>query len=133
MAEKQTTTETDKESQKQHEVVINYLKSNFFRVIHADGAWGGISPRGDIHISFYNERSALPDISRFTLSEEGQIAQPEFFKSNSKVIREIEADVIMDLGTAQALRNWLSERITLLEKLIKAEEEKQRQEVKKDA
>ncbi len=101
----------------QHEVVIKYYKSNFFRVIHADGAWGGLSARGDIHISFYNERAAIPDISRFVISG-GEIIKPEEFQSISKVVREVEVDVVVDLGTAMSLRDWLNDRIDALQTLI---------------
>src|SRR5689334_16135095 len=35
---------------------IEYKKSNSFRVIHADGAYGGTSPRLQLFIAFYSER-----------------------------------------------------------------------------
>ena len=36
-------------------VTFDYIKSNLFRVIHADGVWGGIAPTGKIHLSFFND------------------------------------------------------------------------------
>ena len=42
------------------ELEFDFIKSNFFRVIKADGAFGGISPNGSIHMALYSERSAIP-------------------------------------------------------------------------
>ena len=38
----------------------DYIKSNLFRVVVADGAFGGLTPRGNIHIDFWSERRAIP-------------------------------------------------------------------------
>jgi hypothetical protein len=129
----ESTKESAEDSQKSHDLLINYLKSHYFRVIHADGIWGGVSPRGNIHMSFYNERAALPDISRVTLSDQGQQVAPERYKSSSKIVREIEADVIIDLTTAKALSEWLLDKIQTLEGLIKEENENPQEEVTNDA
>lgn len=131
MAEKDTIEEDGNSSHREHEVVFKYVKSNFFRVIHADGAWGGLSPRGDIHISFYNERAAIPDSSSFTVAEEG-IVKPEQFTTSSKLVREIEADIIVDLLTAKSLHNWLANKIEALESLIQEAQKEQKEAVKVD-
>jgi hypothetical protein len=106
------------QSSEQQEVCIQYFKSNFFRVIHADGAWGGVSPRGDIHMAFYNERQAIPDTSKFMVSDQGMV-KPEEFQASSEFVREVEVDIIFDLQTARSLRAWLNDRIALLENLIR--------------
>jgi hypothetical protein len=122
MGETDTTKNAGNPSKDEQEVSFKYVKSNFFRVIHADGAWGGLSPRGDIHISFYNERVAIPDTSRFIVSE-GEIVKPEEYKASSKLVREVEADVIVDLTAAKSLRAWLTHKIDALEALIKEAQE----------
>lgn len=108
------------------ELIINYVKSNYFRVIHADGAWGGLSPSGDIHIAFYNERAAIPDRSKITVSEQAsRTVKPEEFEATSQHVREVEVDVIVDLNTAISLRSWLDGKIKSLQKLVtQAKQEK---------
>lgn len=107
------------ESVESVEVAIKYVKSNFFRVVHSDGAWGGISPQGNIHIAFYNERSAIPDISKLHISKQtSEQVKPEEFEAESKVVREVEVDVVMDLGTSIQLRDWLDDKIKKLQQLI---------------
>jgi hypothetical protein len=119
MDEKDTTEQGGNVSNEPREISFNYVKSNFFRVIHSDGAWGGLSPRGDIHIAFYNERAAIPDFSRFVISPVGGIVEPERFEASSELVREVEVDVIVDLTTAKALRTWLDTMITALEERLK--------------
>lgn len=118
MNENDTTQPGAGASNEREEVGIKYVKANFFRVIHADGAWGGISPKGDIHIALYNERAAIPDISRLVVAPDGKVLEPETFEAASKLVREVEADVIVDLGTARALRAWLDNKIAALEQAI---------------
>jgi hypothetical protein len=112
------------------EVKFKYIKSNFFRVIHADGAWGGVSPRGNIHLSFYNERAALPDSSKIVLSVDGELKEPEQFHASSRIVREIECDVVFDLETAKALQGWLNHKVQVLEEIIAKAGEKQEEVAK---
>jgi hypothetical protein len=42
------------------EIEFDFIKSNFFRVIHVDGAFGGLSPNGFVHMALYSERRAIP-------------------------------------------------------------------------
>jgi len=129
MEENSTTNEGRDPSKEQQEVVFKYVKSNFFRVIHADGAWGGLNPRGNIHMSFYNERSALPDTSTLTVAPDGNIVKPEEAQTSGALVREIECDVILDLRTAIGLRKWLDDQIKQLQGLLKeAQRQKQPRE-----
>src|SRR5438552_11957846 len=115
MAEKDTTKQGAGPSNEQEEVDFKYVKSNFFRVIHADGAWGGVSPKGGIHMSFYNERAALPDSSKLIFSKSGELLGPEQYHASSRIVRELECNVIIDFSTARELRDWLSETIGRIE------------------
>lgn len=128
MADKGNEVEATVVEPDQHEITFNYFKSQFFRVVHADGAWGGVSPRGDIHISFYNERVAIPDKSRVVVSKIGLPLKPEEFEATSTMVREVEVDVIVDLTTAIQLRAWLNSKIETLQALIRAAEEAEKKE-----
>ena len=115
MGNQETTNSVNPQSNEQEEVSFSYIKSNYFRVIHADGAWGGISPRGDIHVAFYNERAAIPDFSKLVVSSDGRIIAPEQFEATSELVREVEVDIVVDLVTAKGLQVWLADKIRSLE------------------
>src|SRR5436305_1718500 len=94
------------------EITFKYVRSNFYRVIHANGAFGGISGRGEIHIGFYSERPSFPDSSKMVISPAGQVG-PEQFEGSGYPIREIEVDVVVDLNTAKLLSLWLDSKIAI--------------------
>jgi len=99
-------------------VAFDYIKSNFFRVIHIDGVHGGISPKLNmIQMALFSERQAIPQSEKFALKK-GQLGEIESKKTREAIIREVEVEALMDIGAAKALRQWLDEKIQLHEKLI---------------
>ena len=102
------------------EIKFDYLKSNLFRTVHSDGVIGGITPPGNVHMSFFCERLAIPrriifkaDINkRSSIMKLGQEIGRE---TRDSIVREMEVDVIMDLAAARNLHNWLEDRIKELE------------------
>jgi hypothetical protein len=104
----------------QDRVEFRFLKSTAFRVIHVDGAWGGVTQRGDIHMVLYSERPSIPDALFNELTPEGKIGAeiPEAAKGSEGIVREVEVDAIMTLNTAKALHIWLTNKISYLENAI---------------
>jgi hypothetical protein len=90
---------------------MHYIKSTHFRVIHVDGALGGRSPRGQLHISVFSERSPLPQVVTHRLNGDGTLGEILRVEGKQNVVREVEADLVMDLETAQKLSEWLQKRL----------------------
>ena len=90
-------------------VETRFVRSTLCRVIHADSAWGGPTYQGNIHMALYSEYVALPDGTTISVNEQGK--PEEKSAGGGTVIREIEADVILSLMGAIAIRDWLSARI----------------------
>jgi hypothetical protein len=91
------------------QVKFHHIKSNFFRAIHADGAWISVHPNEFVHLTFYNERSPIPVEVVSNLNEAGQIVSEDLIKRIAKkgFVREVEVDVILNRVTAIALHQWL--------------------------
>jgi hypothetical protein len=106
----------DKETGSQTPQVIefNYIKSNHFRTVHADGVMSNGTPRGNLFLGFYSERFPLPDAQTFEINAEGRIvsevAEKRKIISNG-VMREVEVGVILDLEVAKVLVLSLSQLI----------------------
>ena len=95
---------------KKERITFNFTKSALFRVIHANGAFGGVSPAGEISISFYSERFAIP--VQITHEIEGnQIGKEVSRKGGTAIERELECQVMMDVNTAVIVRDWLTDKI----------------------
>lgn len=109
----------------QTEINFDYLKGNLFRTIHTDGAIGGLTPPGQIHMSFFSERMAIP--RRVTMVAEinkktGSMALGAEIgrETRDSIVREMEVDVIMNLGTAERVHDWLGGQIAELSKREKS-------------
>ena len=96
---------------------ISYQKSAFFRVIHADGCFGGINPRGMVHCAFYSERNAIPRRTAIPIVD-GRAGPEEVVESRSGLVRELEVDVLMDLNTSVAFYIWLRDKMEHLRKQL---------------
>jgi hypothetical protein len=97
---------------------IEYKKSNAFRVIHADGAYGGTSPRLQLFIAFYSERFPIPQVLTYETSEAGAPTRELTAERESKegLFREVEVGVTLDINAAKGFAVWLNEQIAELEK-----------------
>jgi hypothetical protein len=96
------------------EVQFEFLKSNFFRVIHVDGAFGGLSPNGrTIHLAVFSERRAIPTRTVHPIGDGGKLGnEARDRREGSKgFVRELEADLTMDLATAISVQRWLVGKI----------------------
>jgi hypothetical protein len=104
------------ESPKKEQLTFHYIKSNFFRVIHADGVWGGVTPRLDVHMALFSERSPIPAKITHAVTPLQKLGEEIQREVRDGIVREVEAEVIMDVGVARSLVKWLQERIDLIEK-----------------
>lgn len=99
-------------------VKFDYIKSGAFRVIHADGAHGGLTPRGDrIHISFFSERQPIPVSETYRVKSISKGVATVDLKERLNVVkrdafvREVEVGISLDINTAESILKWLTERV----------------------
>jgi hypothetical protein len=105
------------EGQTIRKVTINYIKSNFHRLIRIDAVRGGITPDGEIYIELCSERPTMPQQVVLTLDQDGEVQG----KSESPPInlptfdREVEVSAVMSSETALSLADWLIEIVGMAE------------------
>jgi hypothetical protein len=97
---------------------FNYIKSRFFRVVHVDGAYGGLAGRGYITAALYNERLAIPQITEAQIGSDGSVSSEQVIESKQHVVREVEVELILDLPSARVFARWLNEKADALEQLL---------------
>jgi hypothetical protein len=113
-------------------VSFEFIKGTYFRVIHVDGAWGGLTPKGMMSIAVYSERLPIPQKTVQSVLPDGSLG-PELIEervSRQSIIRELEADLIMDLSTAQILHAWLGDKIEQAKMLFSVQAEQAEEERK---
>jgi len=103
----------------------NYIKSNYFRIVHVDGGHGGITPHGQIMFSVYNERAPIPQVTVHKIEKDGKIGEENRAERVSKegLVREVEIGLLMDLSTAENIHRWFGQKIDELKGLLKQAQE----------
>lgn len=98
-------------------VKFDYIKSNFFRVVHADGVLGGLTPRLDIHMDVWSERQAIPRELVHELKPDGTLGDElkEERTARDAIVREVEVGIVIDVALAKAMIDWLQEKINRIE------------------
>lgn len=91
-------------------VKIEYLYDSEYAPAYANGAYGGIGPKGEITINFFFERNSDPADSLLEADENGNLTRevpidPEDFQKT--IVREVFSGVIVNKRTAMELRHWL--------------------------
>jgi hypothetical protein len=108
-------------------VPFHYIKSHLFRVTHADGVVGNITPAGLIFIGLYSERSPIPQMMVHEITDAGQVGPERLDERVTKngVVREVEIGAMMSAEVATSFIAWLQDKIDIVHKLRKnAEMEK---------
>ena len=114
---------------------FDYLKSNFHRVVHADGVVGGPNGGGTLTINFWNERAPIPQqVTHQLIHEEGSNALTlgdEIVSarvSREAIVREVEVSVTMSPQAARGLHSWLARHLETLDAInkVRLEHEKER-------
>ncbi len=97
------------------EIAFDFIKSNYFRVISVDGAFGGLSLSGrTINMAIYSERRPIPKRVVTSVKPDGFLGDEVKDKRDERdaIVRELEANLVFDLSTAIAIRGWLDDKIT---------------------
>jgi hypothetical protein len=101
-------------AEKPTKVRIVHKRGPEYRVIAANGAWGGLTANGFIHIDLYLERPAPPPPSaQELLHETGTLGEerPEDPVSVPVIEREAQVGVILSPQGAIVLARWLAEQV----------------------
>lgn len=108
-------------SRKPTKVKFHYIFPDDYNPVYANGTYGGITSHGEIVMSFFLERHALPYEEIRELSDEGELLEqisrePEESDDTVKVVRFISTGVVLSHDVAVVIRDWLSRKISDLEK-----------------
>jgi hypothetical protein len=97
---------------------IHFVKSTSFRVIHANGAWFGSDVEGNIHMTFFNERTPIPQMVMLKVDAKGLVIAEDETKRVAKAgwIREMEADIIFSRAAAIQFYHVLGQNMGLAKK-----------------
>jgi hypothetical protein len=107
------TTELEQELRKKVKFV--FKKSEGYQTHYVNGAFGGITPRGDVLCHLFFEHRDLPAEEEMTF-EEGELKPQEKDLADIEIIRDLKVGIIMTPEQAENLANWLLSRVDEINK-----------------
>jgi hypothetical protein len=97
-------------------IVYRYEKHPQYRVVFANGAIGGATPRGDVKFDLFLEYLEVPEETVHSLTPDGIGPEVERSPKDSPFTRQSQVGVVMSPGQAKALAYWLMGQVELMEK-----------------
>lgn len=101
-------------------IKIYYEKGKFFRVIHVDGALGGLTPTRNIFVSLYSQRNPLPTLIEQRFSSDGTLGEVINREGKVGLFREMEIGLVLTAPVARELAGFLTEQAKLLDESVVA-------------
>ncbi|HEY6873984.1 MAG TPA: hypothetical protein VI298_14765 [Geobacteraceae bacterium] len=110
-------------SNKNSQFKFKYIFTYDYNPVYINGAHGGVTPRGELVVNFYQERQPLPTAITQELNPNGTIGaevavEPEDL--NRSLVRFVSNGVVLNYNTARELHYWLGEKIKEMEAMEKA-------------
>ncbi len=102
------------------ELTFKYVHPDGLRDCYVNGAWGGLTPRKEIHMHLYSERHPIPKTATHKVKKNGSLEKSAKIELGADVVRLVQASVIMNINTAISLRDWLTKTI---ESVVETEKE----------
>jgi hypothetical protein len=112
-------------SHNKQDFTFKYIFTYDYNPLYINGAHGGITPRGELVVNFYQERMPLPNAITHELNPNGTIGketavEPEDL--NRSLIRYVSTGVVVNQQTARELHFWLGEKLRELDAMEQARE-----------
>jgi hypothetical protein len=112
-----------KMSNKNPEFKFKYVFTYDYNPVYVNGAHGGVTPRGELVVNFYQERQPLPNAVTHELNPNGTIGKEVAVEPgdlNKSLVRFVSNGVVLTHQTARELHYWLGEKIKEMESMEQA-------------
>ncbi len=105
------------------QIVYRYEKHPEYRIVSANGAVGGATPRGDVKFDLFLEYLEVPEETVHSITLDGIGPEIDRSPKDPPFIRQSQVGVIMSPGQAKALAYWLMGQVDQMEKKRRGEAE----------
>ena len=99
----------------QQRVVFGYDRDPEYRVIFANGAQGGVTPKGEYTFDLFFEHARAPDKVVHSITPDGLGPEVEHSPPMPQVVRDLLVGVVMTPAGAKSLAHWILENIRQFE------------------
>jgi hypothetical protein len=103
----------DKESQEQEDVVkFVFEKSPDYRIIAANGVWGGVTPQGHLKLDLFVDSIITPESITHNILKDGRLGDEIAREPSGKIVtRELQIGVVLPVNIAETIGKWILARV----------------------
>ena len=96
---------------KTEEVPIDYEYDSDYRIVAANGMYGGITPRGDLRVDFFVEHQPAPEPGEFAYETRPDGTAKEVRKSKKKkLVRRVQIGVLLPAQHIEGFAQWFQKK-----------------------
>ena len=107
----------EKDQLKSETVSFKYIFPSDLKELHVNGAFGGVAPDGMIHMAFYSERQAIPNVEKRPINPDKTFGDQKEEEKKYQYVRIVQSSLVFNDIAATNFINWLNGRIKDLEQL----------------
>ncbi len=99
-------------------IKIDWEYDKNYRVVAANGMWGGLTTRGDLHIDFFVESNRLPTSDEMSLvkqGESGAYKEQRTEPQQGAIVRRIQVGVLIPKQHVASFMRWFKDKHQQLE------------------
>jgi hypothetical protein len=84
-----------------------------YRVVAANGVWGGVTPRGKFLVNFFVESNTTPSRIVHEVTADGRLGR-EIEREGVEIgiTRTLQVGVLMSIEEAESIADWMKRRVT---------------------
>ncbi len=93
---------------------FKYVYPEDLRDLYVNGLYGGVTPRNELYAHFYSERHPIPKSVIHEITPGEKLGPEVSIEKGGDVVRFVQASIAMNLDTAIAFRDWLTNNIKFM-------------------
>jgi len=97
-------------------ITYKYERHPDYRIVYANGAVGGVTPRGEILFDLFIEFVGIPDETVHSITPDGLGPEIERKPESPPFTRQSQMGVVMTPGQAKSLGYWLINQVENIER-----------------
>ena len=91
-------------------ITFRFAKDADYRLIPVNGAWGAVTPRGDISVDLFHESVLLPEEITQEMTPDGKLGQELASKPSGTFQRTVLVGMMLTAEQAESIGLWLQEK-----------------------
>lgn len=101
---------------KQTEIEFFFEYEPTYRVVPVNGAWGGLTPRGELKLDFFVESVQTPERIKNRMAGDGRLGDEISRIPERRIVRRLQIGILVGIEEAESIARFILGRVEELKK-----------------